>query len=326
MAFPALHVRALTPSHTHSRDRAKTNVGDKGNQVVRDHLASALENCKIPGVQVSFRLCNLSAESVQLLANALERNTTIVEFTCEENPFNYPNGVDYDPRTDEMVKRAIIKTQAPITKWNGKPLPQDVVESKKPQAVEVAPTPEKLANVNRVLSAARKTFSEEGTKLDRTTAERDSLKIRAAQSERDLTAHIARVERELQTLKRQKDDEMRTNTGELTKLNESITKSQLEVQRASAVIKENEAYLTWVEGWKRRHQHLFVGETPAPVASPPSEPDDSAVCGICMVRPKNCALYKCGHRVCKECADAIKKSTGQCPYCKGPIMDVMRIY
>lgn len=111
-----------------SRDEAKQVVGDLGNQAVRDHLARALENCKIKNVRIVFEYCNLDQASVQLLANALEKNTCIGEFTCWGNPFNYPNDKDYDPSTDESVKRAIIASRAPITKWNYRALPQDAVQ------------------------------------------------------------------------------------------------------------------------------------------------------------------------------------------------------
>ena len=103
-------------------------VGDLGNEAVRNHLAQALENCKLKGICIRFTHCNLDEASVQLLADALEKNTCIGGFTCEENPFNYPNGEDYDPSTDEPVRRAIIASRAPITVWNHEELPSDVVQ------------------------------------------------------------------------------------------------------------------------------------------------------------------------------------------------------
>ncbi|KAH9255304.1 hypothetical protein BASA81_006756 [Batrachochytrium salamandrivorans] len=73
-----------------SRECAKQQVGEKGNQAVRDHIARALENCRVKNVHIEFRYCNLDQASVQLLANAVEKNTCIGGFACEQNPFNYP--------------------------------------------------------------------------------------------------------------------------------------------------------------------------------------------------------------------------------------------
>ena len=72
-----------------------------------------------------------------------------------------------------------------------------------------------------------------------------------------------------------------------------MSKSQLAVQHAHATIGENEAILASVEEWKKRHQHLFVGEE-----TPVLESDDPATCGICMDNSKDRAFYKCDHRVC----------------------------
>ncbi|KAH9255555.1 hypothetical protein BASA81_006385 [Batrachochytrium salamandrivorans] len=116
------------------REYVKQQIGEKGNQAVRDHIARALENCQVKGIHIRFFLCNLDQASVQLLANAVEKNTCIGGFACEQNPFNFPDGENYDPSTDEPVKRAIIASKAPITIWNRKKLPQNMVEARRQRA------------------------------------------------------------------------------------------------------------------------------------------------------------------------------------------------
>ncbi|KAH9259560.1 hypothetical protein BASA81_001981 [Batrachochytrium salamandrivorans] len=85
-------------------------------------------------MHIQFYLCNLDQASVQLLANAVNESTCIGGFTCRQNPFNFPDGERYDPSTDEPVKQAIIASKAPITMWNGKKLPQDMVEARRQKA------------------------------------------------------------------------------------------------------------------------------------------------------------------------------------------------
>ncbi|KAH9254039.1 hypothetical protein BASA81_007914 [Batrachochytrium salamandrivorans] len=117
-----------------SREYAKQVVGEKGNRAVRDHIARALENCRVNDICIEFQYSNLDQASVQLLANAVEKNTCIGGFTCMDNPFNFPDGENYDPSTNEPVKRAIIASKAPITMWNDQPLPQDMVEARRQRA------------------------------------------------------------------------------------------------------------------------------------------------------------------------------------------------
>lgn len=113
-------------------------VGDLGNRAVHDQLARALAQCQIQGLDVEFSYCNLSKESVQLLADAVEQNTSLVAFKCVRNPFNYPNGRDKDPRTEEPIRQAIIRSRAPITEWDGEELPQDMVLARQERAEATA--------------------------------------------------------------------------------------------------------------------------------------------------------------------------------------------
>lgn len=53
---------------------------------------------------------------------------------------------------------------------------------------------------------------------------------------------------------------------------------------------------------------------------------DKRECEICFENPKNNAFYKCGHKACKECAESVKKSTGKCPFCREPILDIIKVF
>ncbi|KAH9259558.1 hypothetical protein BASA81_001979 [Batrachochytrium salamandrivorans] len=74
--------------------------------------------------------CNLSKMSIKSLAKAVRLNTCIGGFTCAENPYNFPDGENYDFSTERPVELAIMASKAPITKWNGKKLPPNVVEAR----------------------------------------------------------------------------------------------------------------------------------------------------------------------------------------------------
>lgn len=44
---------------------------------------------------------------------------------------------------------------------------------------------------------------------------------------------------------------------------------------------------------------------------------------MCHVRPCDCFLLECGHKVyCKECAMKAKETGGKCPLCRFPIDDI----
>jgi hypothetical protein len=51
-----------------------------------------------------------------------------------------------------------------------------------------------------------------------------------------------------------------------------------------------------------------------------------AACRICLDRPRNAALYACGHMLCEQCAHEVQGQQGRCPFCRKPIRDILRVY
>lgn len=50
-------------------------------------------------------------------------------------------------------------------------------------------------------------------------------------------------------------------------------------------------------------------------------------CIICYAKPVDCVLYSCGHMYfCYDCALMLSDTTGLCPICRAPILDVIRTY
>lgn len=48
--------------------------------------------------------------------------------------------------------------------------------------------------------------------------------------------------------------------------------------------------------------------------------DDDNVCKICLDRRRDTLSIPCRHAaMCRVCAEEVKKTSGQCPICKGPI-------
>ncbi|XP_065216602.1 E3 ubiquitin-protein ligase cblA-like [Planococcus citri] len=57
---------------------------------------------------------------------------------------------------------------------------------------------------------------------------------------------------------------------------------------------------------------------------------DADLCSVCMEKPINAVLYKCGHMcMCYQCAFKLyrnRNSRGQCPMCRAVIRDIIRAY
>ncbi|KAH9258297.1 hypothetical protein BASA81_003346 [Batrachochytrium salamandrivorans] len=289
-----------------SREGAKQRVGEKGNQAVRDHIARALENCRVKNVHIEFYFCNLDRASVQLLANAVEKNTCIGGFACTENPFNYPDGKNYDPRTDEPVKRAIIASKAPIAMWNRKELPQDMVETRRQRAAAAtvavppsAPSLDTLLTLQNIALA-----QEEHTKGEQVLTECQA-KLQVDTNELNATkALIIQHEGELKRLK------ARSAT-----LERGIARTAARVQATKADMAKHAKVLDTVEAVRNHMGFLAV--------APPS---NANLCGICFEREKNRTFYKCGHQCCSNCADAIMRAKKECPYCREGILDVIPVF
>ena len=57
-----------------------------------------------------------------------------------------------------------------------------------------------------------------------------------------------------------------------------------------------------------------------------SDPESVNECKICMERPLNAVLKNCGHTMCFECAQKMKKEKKDCPTCREKIMGFQKIF
>ncbi|KAH9251400.1 hypothetical protein BASA81_010812 [Batrachochytrium salamandrivorans] len=283
---------------TQTRNYAEQEVGEKGNQAVRDHIARALENCRVKNVHITFRYCNLDRASVQLLANAVEKNTCIGGFACEQNPFNFPDGENYDPSTDEPVKRAIIASKAPITMWNWKELPQDMVEARRQRvaAATVAVPPPPASSLDAL-----------PTLQDFALAQEEHAK-----EEQVLTECQAKLEADTKELEETRALLVQLQARSAT-LERGIAQTAARVQAAKANIAKHVHVLDTVEAIRKHMGSLVVTK-------------DANLCGVCFEREKNRTFYKCGHQCCSSCADAIMRVKKECPYCREGILDVIPVF
>ena len=73
---------------------------------------------------------------------------------------------------------------------------------------------------------------------------------------------------------------------------------------------------------------LTIGEEKAARAGADSGDADSGnVCIVCWEEERNCLIYKCGHvAMCFNCAQSLKSTSGTCPVCREPIVDIVRMY
>ncbi|KAH9255285.1 hypothetical protein BASA81_006725 [Batrachochytrium salamandrivorans] len=309
------------------REYAERQIGGKGNQVVRDYLAPALENCRVKGICIEFRYCNLDQASVQLLANAVKKNTCIGGFACEENPFNFPDGRNYDPRTDEPVKRAIIASKAPIIKWNGWPLPPDMVEARSqrvavatvavpaPVAVVVPPPVPPLAPSLKTLPTLPDIVEARSQRAaavlppalptleDHVLAQAGKVK-----EEQVLTECRAKLEADTKEL-----EETRARSATLER---GIAQTAARVQAAQANIAKHVYVLDTVAAMSK----CMSSFTPAPPSN------NANLCGVCFDREKNQVFIECGHLCCGTCTDRIMQTTEECPFCRANIVRAIPIF
>lgn len=74
-----------------------------------------------------------------------------------------------------------------------------------------------------------------------------------------------------------------------------------------------------------------TGAVAVAVAAPDNQDDagddDVEECVVCMARPRNAWLYRCGHNVvCMPCGELLKQNGEPCPVCRAAINDVVRKY
>lgn len=275
-------------------------IGELGNQAVKEHIAQALERCQIKRLNICFDYCNLSADSVQLLANALERNTCVGEFACMENPFNYPNGWEYAPQTDEPVKQAIIRTSAPISKWNYVELPSEIVEAKRARPISTTttttlgdiPDSKQVFAARRGMVVAEQVFAQKRARFETTVGEREKLQ-----------QVLKQVVEEVDRLQQKRAE-----------LDQQLALEQAQMETARGDLSRHQQVLEVVDEVKRR-----LG-----LVEPAAKASLASLCQICLTNKKTRCLYKCGHQACEPCVLAIRNST--CPFCQTKILDVIALF
>ncbi|KAH9253590.1 hypothetical protein BASA81_008426 [Batrachochytrium salamandrivorans] len=291
-----------------SREHAAFVIGELGNQAVKDHIARALEHCQIKGLNICFDYCNLSAESVQLLANALEKNTCVGEFACMENPFNYPNGWEYAPQTDEPVKQAIIRTNAPISRWNYAELSSEILEAKRTKLpvittlplLDAIPDSKQVFAARRGMVVAEQVFEQKRARFETTVGEREKLQ----QVLKQVVEEVNRLKQKQAELDQQLE----------------LEKAQMETARVD--LDRHQQVIEVVDEVKRKLG--LVEPTSFAAAAGPTKASLASLCQICLRNKKTRCLYMCGHQACEPCVLAISNST--CPFCQTKILDVIVLF
>lgn len=100
---------------------AERIMGDRADRIVRKYLLHAIKRSKA-SIELVFRCCNLSTESIVLLAAAFTSNTSFVGFSITGN---------YIPDMGRRaLKRACIETRAPITWFQGRAIPESLLSQR----------------------------------------------------------------------------------------------------------------------------------------------------------------------------------------------------
>lgn len=65
-----------------------------------------------------------------------------------------------------------------------------------------------------------------------------------------------------------------------------------------------------------------------PIPQPPLDDSqfDEGACKICYQRAMDAAVIECGHAMCYDCAEKLKRQKALCPFCRAKIIHVLRIY
>lgn len=56
------------------------------------------------------------------------------------------------------------------------------------------------------------------------------------------------------------------------------------------------------------------------------EGEFASTCCVCMARKKGAAFIPCGHTFCRLCSRELWVSRGNCPLCKGFVLDILDIF
>jgi len=108
------------------QDRAAKLIGEAGNAHLQKMIIPALYESNVP-LEICFKYCNLSTESVILLSDAIRDNRSLVGFNVSGNPGN-------DEIGEVALKHACIETMAPIQWFQGEFLPDFILEARQDMA------------------------------------------------------------------------------------------------------------------------------------------------------------------------------------------------
>lgn len=130
------------------------------------------------------------------------------------------------------------------------------------------------------------------------------------------------------------DDEAKQLAWAIKESEMEALKRELEEQRRIAA-----ELKAMVESQSLAQSQVLPGQAPAaaaaasvvPVANeaaqlvPVAMDESGDECKLCEERPRDHAM-QCGHRICEECADAVKNKDNLCPWCRAPIQMVIKLF
>ena len=86
-------------------------------------IAEAIEICRLP-IHLRFIFCNLNDESIELLANSLVKNSSLIGFSAL---FNFTT----TSPAKLSLENALIRTPAPLQIWKHAKLPDYIIVVRK---------------------------------------------------------------------------------------------------------------------------------------------------------------------------------------------------
>jgi len=90
-----------------------------------------------------------------------------------------------------------------------------------------------------------------------------------------------------------------------------IRTAYIEQQAAKSALKEAEA--------ERKAK--------AKAKAPEEEKEDGAyACKICFKSKENFAAFHCGHMMCLDCANGVRRSSNKCPFCRKKVIDLRPVF
>lgn len=270
-------------------------------------------------------MCNLTPESVGMIANAVVKSKTIGGISCVQNPFNFPNG-EFDPRSDEIINQAVISSIAPIEIVNNEPISKDIqvlrenrrrgVSATVNLPLSTPKTPEQVIalgfqNVKDFLHEQKilKNKEEENAKQ----VEQANLR-KVQEINHNVKSKIRKVkdraQKEIQRLEEEANKKVQQLQYEGNKKVQDLEEQTRQAKARVAVVdkevkKAKLALEEWEKQAKAKHHDL---------------------CCVCEENPKEYVFIPCGHRFCEKDAKKIFNSTRICPLDRKHIQDIMKTF